>query len=81
VRAFLPLSLLALALAVGCGQKGPLVHPNRHAKTPVATDPNGATPAPARAAAGPDAVPPAAPEPGAAPPRDPADAPAATPRG
>jgi predicted small lipoprotein YifL len=88
VRALLPLTLLALALAVGCGQKGPLVHPNKHPKTPVAADASGAapaaTPAPVPAAPVPSAPAPAAPGtpgPGGALPKDSSDSPAATPRG
>jgi hypothetical protein len=49
MRAPLPVCLVALALLAGCGQKGPLVLPGKHPKTPVAA------PAPAPAAA-PDAA-------------------------
>jgi predicted small lipoprotein YifL len=36
MRAQLRICLVALALLAGCGQKGPLVLPPHHAKTPVA---------------------------------------------
>lgn len=47
------ISLLALALAAGCGQKGPLTLKPLHAKTPVGASAGtpAATPAPASPAA------------------------------
>ncbi len=89
MRALIRICLVALALTAGCGQKGPLVLPNAHAKTrvsvpapatpPAATVPAAAptTPASADALGGAAAVTPAA---AATKPKDASEASAPPPR-
>ena len=57
MRSLLRISLVALALAAGCGQKGPLTLKPLHAKTPVAADNSAPAATPAAAAAAAPAAP------------------------
>jgi predicted small lipoprotein YifL len=63
MRTLLPASLAALALCAACGQKGPLVLPQKSVATPVVIRPPDAAPSAAPAAAPAPAATPAAAQP------------------
>ena len=80
MRSLLRISLVALALAAGCGQKGPLTLKPLHAKTPVAPGSSAPAATPA-AAAGAAPAAPSATAPGAADKQEPTDDKPPAPRG